>query len=274
MNLNENVSIWIKSLCSKCELTPCCNNIILTSLKADKIDNLKIMLTLISFKNLYLLLKSDGTWYLYLKEECQFFDKKSKKCIIHETDKQSNICKKYKPHTCWYINSFSKSENDLAIHFNYERFKLFISLLKSDSQGNVIKSPNWEEIIAKISIFPLNNSNTDENETNEKIKLFFPPSMPEKIEHLDLIRYRLGFKSIAFIYHKNYAGFMINAEFINGLSKEEKSFISNLINSGITESIMDNFTSEIRQLYNKSKIITSKNFEEFVYSFILPKKSG
>ena len=200
---------WHESPCSACPDAPCCGNLPLAPLTLNRQSDFISLILASCYEGIYPALKRSGGWTVYLGRNCSYLDRLEGKCSIHKAPDQSLICKSYNAHGCWYIDAFSREKFSTMIPFNTDMliwFEKRYNLIGSGFNAEM----DWEELCLvaydyrreardlntpgpepwKGYTLPFKKSKADSF-------LFFPPyRRPDKLNHFELISFRLGFPGV------------------------------------------------------------------------------
>lgn len=197
-----NDSDWLKSPCSTCGSTYCCSYLPLCYLSMETRSEMLLMADLCWFEGLVPALKDDGQWQLFYHADCRFLHSVTGKCSIHGTSQQTGICRNYSPYDCWYEKAFRTTETNMLIRFTSERVEKLIEMTVFDEEGVVLSAPPWNVLQRTFSELPY--ARTVEpavqmpvaKSVNDELLFLLPPGKPRRQEHLELIKFRLGFPGI------------------------------------------------------------------------------
>jgi len=189
---------WFDSPCYRCESAACCSHLPLFSFTIDDRRDWEKGASLLRFPDIRLGLRSDGEFRVYLGRTCAFLTG-DRRCLNHDTPRQSKICMGYSPHTCWYKRAFHSQNSDLLILLDSVRFAALEKGITWNEAGEVDRVADWEVLIELTAAHPLDIKPFREREragTDTPTALLMPPGKPEKREHWDLVRFRLGFPGV------------------------------------------------------------------------------
>lgn len=141
-------------------------------------------------------LKDDGTWMVFYARPCTHLDRNTNLCTVHGTNQQPWTCKDYAAHLCWYRRAFSQEQSLEFIRFDARRLSLLIEKLTYDvDTGEIVSVPSWEEMIALLSPYPLDNPARRALQGKWKELRFSMPA-PQNDRHLRLFEFRRQFPGV------------------------------------------------------------------------------
>ncbi len=196
--INFDAPDWVSSPCSTCD-TYCCSFLPLCELRVETRKDMLLLAELCWFEGMVPTLKDNGEWKLFYHATCAHLHQPSGMCIIHNTPEQSDICRDYPAERCWYRKAFAETETLHLIRFNTARMERLIAMTVFDEHDEIAEVPSWTDIMRELREIPLSPPSLPA--TAERMKrhadseelLLFPPGKPSRPEHLDLLRFRLGF---------------------------------------------------------------------------------
>lgn len=145
----------------------------------------------------------------YYLASCRFLNPFDSKCLIHDTERQPTICKRYSPLRCWYKRVFADGISPDFIRFNATRLRLLETMVSFDAAGDLASVPSWEDMTAALGSLPLasvsGRGTGDSAADSSALRapgaivpagLALPLRTPRTRSDLDLLRFRLGFHGI------------------------------------------------------------------------------
>lgn len=216
--------LWKESPCLKCTETYCCRNLPLAQLRLNNQSDFIKLIQASCYEDVFPVLKKTGEWAFYLERDCSFYQKEEGSCSIHKASHQSQICKSYDAHNCWYIDAFGPSDFNTMIRFDTKtiiRFEKSLNLIKNrfdvefnweelcgvahdnprDTASHTVTSEPWESLILSFK-----NSRSDQF-------LFMPPyERPKKQAHFELLSFRLSFPGIYLAVSDTCWAFMVRTD--------------------------------------------------------------
>jgi hypothetical protein len=250
---------WLASPCSSCG-TFCCSNLPLCDLLIETRNDLLYLADICWFEGMVPVLKQDGQWRLFYNADCRFLHKPTAKCTIHNTPEQSNICKTYPPDRCWYRKAFASAETDLLLRFNGARIERMITLCRFGDDGEILEAPGWEMLQKEFSglpFFPTSVPASPERMVQaekrtrgrERGPLFlFPPGKPQKPEHFDLLRFRLGFPGVVLLTSFTLWCFALPAVFKLQVPPDIRRTLYQRLEAGVYDELIVGITEHERYL--------------------------
>ncbi|MCP5515197.1 MAG: hypothetical protein H7A26_07005 [Spirochaetales bacterium] len=226
-NLSIRQEPWQLSPCSSCPETPCCRNLPLTGLWLERQSDFITLLTASCHEGFFPAMKKSGEWIIYLSRDCRHLEKECGKCLIHQSQSQSLICKSYDAHRCWYVDAFSRAGYSTLIPFDTEML-IWLEKKYSLMEKGFAFTPEWDELCESVAACrncnpgqaAIENLSTDAllfsntlsfRKSREERYLFLPPyKRAEHLSHFELISFRLGFPGVRLAMADNVWAFVID----------------------------------------------------------------
>lgn len=132
--------------CLSCESSPCCWYLPLQTFDPTTYLDVDGLYKLLLFDHIELGLSSGGQWSAYYVYPCQFLNRESLLCGVHETDLQPKTCVYYKPYGCWYRRVLSGPISEEYVRVDLTRFQEIAPMFKFDDNRRVVATPPWEKV--------------------------------------------------------------------------------------------------------------------------------
>ncbi|NQT59443.1 MAG: hypothetical protein HQ557_10735 [Bacteroidetes bacterium] len=263
---------WLDSPCSTCGGTYCCSYLPLCDLTVETHSEMLLAADLCWFEGMVPILMDNGQWRLYYHSDCRFLDKQTLKCSIHDTPEQTGICRTYSPHSCWYKKAFATAETDLLIRFNGARLEKLIAMTVFDEEGIVLDTPSWDDIQRELREIPYTQAAISahqqimEHVVQVKSVFLLPPGRPQKPDHLDLIKFRLGFPGMMVMISASLWCFALPALVKHQMPKKFKDILLRRLNRGEYDDIFDGISDQERRHFRKGafqRVTQYESIQEF-----------
>lgn len=223
--------------CAGCD-AGCCIYLPLKDLAITDYKSLDYAFYVLNFANIELALFAGGLWRAHLVRACSKLDVETRKCTVHETPEQPQVCKRYDPYFCTYKKTFHSPDSESSIRFDTARLKVFASLCVFDGHRQIVEQPSMETLLATLPPLDLTRINQeppapDSPQKNNKqtrkqfsdfqdpcaacpawccSSLVFPTAAPSSVGSLDYYKFFLNFPGTALTLSNNEASLMIRAD--------------------------------------------------------------
>ena len=145
--------------CQGCA-APCCTFLPLHDFQITRYEELDYAFYLLNFERIELALLAGNSWRVHYRAPCGRLDLATRKCTVHGTPLQPNVCKRYNPYSCFYKRLFESPETIEYIRMDRARLKKFASMVVFNGHRDIISYP--EVSFLKEAFEPLSFSeNTD-----------------------------------------------------------------------------------------------------------------
>ena len=181
---------WHASPCSSCGESWCCTHLALLKMEVASRDDFLVLLEYLGYQDTLVGLQDNGVWTLYLNRSCRYLS--DRRCRIHGSEEQPWICRRYSPHTCWYIRAFPGTAGPLLLQMNRERLLELIGMIEFNGEGKVERVPPWNDRIGRIKPIPLNLNR--KFRTGEILRIPAGPLQSERDR--DLLAYKCAFPGV------------------------------------------------------------------------------
>ena len=232
--------------CKGCEAT-CCTYLPLKDMTITDYKSLDYAFYVLNFANIELTLFAGGLWRAHLVRACSKLDVTTRKCTVHETPEQPQVCKRYDPYFCTYKKAFLSPDSEGSIRFDTQRLKAFASLCVFDGHRQIVEQPSMETLLATLPPMDLTRVNQAPPAEEKQIKgdtkrrkhfsdfqnacaqcpawccsaLVFPTSAPSSVGSIDYYKFFLNFPGTALTLSNNDASLMVRAECQHLVRNEE-----------------------------------------------------
>jgi hypothetical protein len=250
-------SDWTASPCYGCG-TYCCSHLPLCDLSIETRTDLMKAADLCRFEGMVPVLKQDGQWRLFYHADCRYLHRPTAKCIIHNTPQQSHICRDYPAARCWYRKAFETPETDHLLRFNRARLERLTALCDFDERGAIVSVPEWDRLKQELASIPYDSAPASRRKmetaadsahpSRQPQLLLFPPGKPERAQHFDLLRFRLGFPGALMLKSFSLWCFALPALAVGGTSPAETRILLKRLESGVYDAIIDGITEHERYM--------------------------
>ncbi len=139
------IEIAERNPCTGCS-APCCRVLLIPHKPPATFLELDYIRYMLGFKNVEMIVNSEGQWHVYLKETCQLLDEKTNLCTVHNTSRKPKVCDYYNPYQCWYQRNLTTENPPDTILIDREGIERILPHVKFDNDGNIKEVPNWEKM--------------------------------------------------------------------------------------------------------------------------------
>ena len=154
---NETINYQeaIFSPCDSCS-APCCNLLQLQRLNVNTLTDLDSVSYCLNFDNIAVSLSGDGSWTIYYRYPCRFFNETNYKCSIHDLPAQPDICVHYNPYSCFYkiADAARHQQGGNIVWINHKRMQHLQSVLQFDTERKIIQLSEKFDLFALLGEIP------------------------------------------------------------------------------------------------------------------------
>jgi len=131
--------------CTSC-IAPCCRVLLIPHKPPATFLEMDYIRYMVGFKNVEMIVSSDGQWQVCVKEICQLLDEETNLCTVHNTPRQPKVCVNYNPYHCWYQRNLTTDNPPEIIRLDMEAMEVILPHVLFDTDGNIKEVPNWEKM--------------------------------------------------------------------------------------------------------------------------------
>lgn len=133
--------------CKDCS-APCCRMVILPYPVPNSWEEMDYIRYILGFRNMHIMVKSYGGWFVQVAETCRFLDTARGLCTVFNTPRRPSVCSKYDEQTCWYKPNFHSGTDVDHLLLDADRFERLLARLEYDAKGYVTNMPDWAGLLA------------------------------------------------------------------------------------------------------------------------------
>ena len=220
------------SPCIGCD-APCCTMLPLHNFQIARYEDLDYAFYLLNFDRIELALMPGGSWRVLYRAPCSHLDQQTRRCTIHATPRQPDVCKRYSAFNCFYKRVFESPEAIAYLRIDRERLEAYAQMLVFNEHRDLVSYPELESVRAHLPAMaevapppppPPASKNLAQWQTAIRsgseipalpslsfadftdrcsqcsawccTRVSFPHKTPENIGTLDFLRYCLGFPGV------------------------------------------------------------------------------
>jgi len=220
-----------RSPCDGCD-APCCTMLPLHTFQLTRYEDLDYAFYLLNFDRIELALMPEGSWRVLYRAPCSHLDPQTRRCTIHATPAQPDVCKRYSAYSCFYKRLFDSPETMAYLRIDRGRLEAYARLLVFNGHRDLVSYPDLESARARLPPLaepaappppppssrlrrwrsairsgdaleapsPVSFSSFTDRCTGCAswccTRVSFPQKTPENVGTLDFIRYCLGFPGV------------------------------------------------------------------------------
>ncbi|MEL6347618.1 MAG: hypothetical protein AAFV53_31210 [Myxococcota bacterium] len=232
-----NFAQALSSPCVGCSAT-CCTFLPLHDFQITRLQELDYALYLLNFDRIELAWLQGGSWRAHYRAPCTKLDLATRRCTVHGTDLQPNVCKRYDPYNCFYKRLFEGAETSDFVRMDRGRVRAWADMVVFDGHRDIVGYPDrdaalavlpplepvvdpaipddpmlktWEHAVRHQTGLPMKPAKTFRDFKSPCsgcdayccTRLSFPHGVPASLGNIDHLRFCLGFPGVEIGVHHN-----------------------------------------------------------------------
>jgi len=141
--------------CDSCESVACCTHLSLHSFELTTLRDLDYAGYVLGFDRMVLGITPGGTWHVYHRYPCRYLDRATRRCTVHRTADQPDICKSFNPYGCWYRSSFGAAASDTLIQVDRPRLAWIAERCRFRDDRSIEEMPSQDAMREAFAALPV-----------------------------------------------------------------------------------------------------------------------
>jgi Fe-S-cluster containining protein len=141
--------------CETCDSTACCTHLSLHSFEVATLRDLDYARYVLGFERMVLGITPGGTWHVYYRYPCRYLDRDTRRCTVHGTDGQPDVCKSFNPYGCWYRTSFGEAAAGTLIQVDRHRLDWIAGRCRFRDDRSIEAMPSQEAMREAFAELPV-----------------------------------------------------------------------------------------------------------------------
>jgi Fe-S-cluster containining protein len=144
----------LASPCATCATTPCCTHLTLHEFEVDGLTDLDYARYVLNFERLVVGITHDDRWHVYYRYPCRNLDRDTRRCTVHDTAAQPDVCKSFSPYACWYKASYDGPASDTLIQIDRNRLDWILARSRFRDDRSLEGLPSTDAMRAAFATLP------------------------------------------------------------------------------------------------------------------------
>lgn len=133
------------SPCAGCD-APCCTYLPLHTFQLSRYEDLDYAFYLLNFDRIELALMPQGQWRVMYRAPCGHLDLQTRRCGVHGTATQPEVCKRYSAYSCFYKRLFESPAAVSYIRMDRGRLEAYAQMLVFNGHRDLVGYPDLESV--------------------------------------------------------------------------------------------------------------------------------
>jgi hypothetical protein len=185
--------------CYSCSEPGCCTYLQLHRFWVKHRRDLEWARHLLDLEDLSLGIDARGEWSVFWRRACRHLSPDDDSCLVHGTDVQPDVCKRYPGNNCWYHRVLPLSAPHEFVRVDRARLDWISERVAYDESDLLVAFPPRAHLLEAFAALPLDLPPLPRGpvERTEPVQVSFPLPVHEVRERADFVRMALGYPGVA-----------------------------------------------------------------------------
>lgn len=184
--------------CYSCSEPGCCTYLRLHTFWIKHRRDLDFAHALLQLADFEVGISDRGEWSVFWRRACRHLSPTDDSCLVHGTDAQPEVCKRYPGENCWYARVLpARAANDY-VRLDDARLRWIEERVSYGVDGHLTSFPRRADLISAFGAMQLESPPLPRGDVErpDAVEVAFPLAPPDSAQRLEFVRMALGYPGI------------------------------------------------------------------------------